>query len=110
MGATRLIKTSMRIQQYQGEDVHIIVECNLSTKGMSVGGVNTMSKIWPMRKSELQRDISTILTTNSRAGCERAELPRPRPYHLPDHQARLVSSCLYSRERNTEMRIFWIAR
>lgn len=83
-----------------------MVECNLSTKGMSVGGVKTMSNICPMRKSELQRDISTILTTNSRAVCDRAEVPRPRPYHLPDHHARFVSSCLYSRERNTEMRNF----
>lgn len=65
-----------------------------------------ISKIWPSKKSELHRDISTILTMYSRAGCERADDPSPTPYHFPDHQARLVSSCLYSRERNTAIKIF----
>ena len=87
-----------------------MVECNLSTKGMKMGGVTIMSRMCPSKKSELHRDISTILTMNSRAGCDSADDPRPTPYHLPDHHALLVSSCLYSLERNTEMRIFWTAR
>jgi len=69
-----------------------------------------MRRKWPNRKSEPQSDISTILTMNSRAGCDIAELPRPRPYHLPVHQARLVSSCLNSRVRKTAIRNFWIVR
>ena len=63
-----------------------------------------------MRKSELQRESSMIFTMNSRAGCDIACDPRPRPYHLPVHHARFVSSCLNSRERKTEMRTLWIAR
>lgn len=39
----------------------------------------------------------------SRAGCVQAEVPIPRPYHLPVHQARLTSSCLYSLEMPIEM-------
>lgn len=70
-----------------------------------MGGVKMKSKKCPVRKSELQSDSSMVFTMNSRAGCDMACAPRPRPYHLPDHQARFVSSCLNSRERKTEMRI-----
>lgn len=63
----------------------------------------------PMRRSELQRESSMILTTNSRAGCDIAWAPSPRPYHRPVHHALLVSSCLNSRDKNTAMRILCIA-
>ena len=91
-------------------DLQSIVECKVFAYGIKTGGVRMMRRKWPSRKSEPQRDISTILTINSRAGCDIAELPRPRPYHLPVHQARLVSSCLNSRVRNTAMKNFWIVR
>ena len=67
-------------------------------------------RMWHVRKSELHNDNSMILTMNSRAGCDIAYVPRPRPYHLPVHHARFVSSCLNSRDRNTEMRTLWTAR
>ena len=77
---------------------------------MNIGTVITMSRRCASKKSDVQSDISTIFTTNSRAGCENADEPSPRPYHLPDHHAGFVSSCLSSRERKTEIKIFWIAR
>ena len=83
-----------------------IVECSLSKKGIKVGGVKIIKRRWPSRKSEDHSDISTIFTMNSRAGWDIAEAPRPRPYHLPVHHARLVSSCLNSRVKKTAMRIF----
>ena len=86
------------------------IECRRSTYGTSSAGVSMIKRKWPMRKSELHRESSMILTMNSRAGCDNACEPRPRPYHLPVHHARLVSSCLNSRERNTEIRTLWIAR
>lgn len=68
---------------------------------------------WAIKKSDVQSDSSTILTMNSRAGCDMTWLPSPRPYHFPVHHARLVSSCLNSRERNTDIRTLfnalWIA-
>ena len=73
---------------------------------MNIGGVMIIRRRCASKKSDVQRDISTILTTNSRAGCENADDPRPRPYHFPDHQALFVSSCFNSRDRNTEIRIF----
>ena len=45
-----------------------IVECSLSKKGIKVGGVKIIKRIWPSRKSEDHSDISTIFTMNSRAG------------------------------------------
>lgn len=89
---------------------HSIVECSLSMNGTNIGAVMMMSSTCPSKKSEVHNDISTILTTYSRAGCERAEEPRPRPYHFPDHHAMFVSSDLNSRDRKTAMRIFWTAR
>jgi hypothetical protein len=77
---------------------------------MRIGGVRIINKKWAMMKSELHSDISTIFTIYSLAGWEMAEFPRPLPYHLPVHQARLVSSCLYSLVRKTEIKIFWMAR
>ena len=87
-----------------------IIECRRSMYGITIGGVKMNIKMWPMRKSELQSDSSMIFTTNSRAGCDIACAPKPRPYHLPVHHARFVSSCLNSRERKTEMRILLTAR
>ena len=78
--------------------------------GSSSGTVKIMSNRCASRKSDVHSDISTIFTMNSRAGWDIAEVPSPRPYHLPVHHARFVSSCLYSRVRNTAMRIFWIPR
>jgi len=94
----------------EGRSQNNIVEWSLSMNGIKMGGVKSINKKWPSKKSELHSDISTILTINSRAGCDIADVPRPLPYHLPVHQARLVSSCLYSRVKNTAIRIFWIAR
>lgn len=68
------------------------------------------SRKWPSKRSELQRDNSIIFTTNSRAGCDITWEPRPRPYHRPVHHARLVSSCLNSRDKNTAIRTLWTAR
>jgi len=87
-----------------------MVECRLLAKGMRVGGVKTIRRMCANRKSDDQSDISTILTMNSRAGCENAELPKLRPYHLPVHHALFVSSCLNSRVRKTEMKNLTIAR
>jgi hypothetical protein len=78
--------------------------------GIKVNGVNMIKRICAKRKSDVHNDISTILTMNSRAGCDMAEFPSPRPYHFPVHQARFVSSCLNSRVRNTAMRNFCKAR
>lgn len=78
--------------------------------GINSGGVSMNRRKWPMRMSELQSDSSMIFTMNSRAGCDSACEPSPRPYHLPVHHARLVSSCLNSRERKTEMRTLCTAR
>jgi hypothetical protein len=64
----------------------------------------------PRRRSELHSDSSMILTTNSRAGWDIAWAPRPRPYHFPVHHARLVSSCLNSRDKKTAIRILFTAR
>lgn len=86
--------------------LHSIVECSLSINGIKIGGVKIIKRKCPSKKSELQSDISTIFTRNSRAGCDIAEVPIPRPYHLPVHHARFVSSCLYSRVKNTEIMIF----
>ena len=71
-----------------------------------MGGVKIMRRMCPSRKSELHRVISTIFTMNSRAGCDIAEEPNPRPYHFPVHHALFVSSCLNSRVKKTEIRIF----
>lgn len=87
-------------------DLHIMVECALSIKGIRVGGARRIKRMCASKKSELHKDISTILTTYSRAGCDKAELPRPLPYHFPDHHARFVSSVFSSRERKTEINIF----
>lgn len=80
--------------------------CSLSKKGIKVGGVKIIKRTWPSKKSDDHNDISTIFTMNSRAGCDMAEAPRPRPYHLPVHHARLVSSCLNSRDKKTAIKIF----
>jgi len=64
----------------------------------------------PNRKSPLHRDSSMILTANSRNGWDIMEAPSPRPYHLPVHHALLVSSCLYSRDKNTDMKTLLSAR
>jgi hypothetical protein len=92
------------------KDLQSIVEWSLSMKGMKIGGVMMIRRMWPSKKSELQRAISTILTIYSRAGCEKADEPSLRPYQTPDHQAILVSSDLNSRDKNTAIRIFWMAR
>ena len=92
--------------EYNERDIHSIIECKEFTYGIRIGGVRITSKRCPSKKSELQSDISTTLTMNSLAGWDMAELPSPRPYHLPVHQARLVSSCLNSRVRKTAIRIF----
>ena len=86
-----------------------IVECIRSTKGMTNGGVRMNSKIWARIKSDVHSDISTIFTMNSRAGCDIADEPSLRPDHLPVHHAKLVSSCLNSRDRKTAMKIFMTA-
>jgi len=78
--------------------------------GIKIGGVKIIKRKCPSKKSEVHNDISTILTMNSRAGWDIAEVPRPLPYHLPVHHARFVSSCLYSRVKKPAIKIFWIAR
>lgn len=83
-----------------------MVEWTRSKNGIKSGTVNMNNNKCPVMKSELHKDISTIFTMNSRAGCKRALLPKPRPYHLPDHHARFVSSCCISLDRKTEMSIF----
>ncbi len=78
--------------------------------GIKIGGVIMNSSRCPSMKSELHKDISTILTMNSLAGWDMAWLPKPRPYHFPDHHAILVSSCLNSLDRKTAIKNFWTAR
>ena len=90
--------------------VHSMVACKRSMNGINKGGVSTNKRRCPRMKSELHRDISTIFTMNSRAGCDIALFPRPRPYHFPDHQALFVSSCCNSRDKNTDINIFVTAR
>ena len=100
----------------------------MSIPGMRQGTVRKKRRKCPQRKSAAKSDISTILTMNSRAGCDQAADPSPRPYpdfatrqspfarekrnnvHLPDHQARFVSSCLNSRERKSEMATLKMSR
>lgn len=86
--------------------LHNIVECRRSMKGMNNGGVKMNNRRCASRKSELHKDISTILTTNSRAGWDIALFPSPLPYHLPVHQALFVSSCCNSLDKKTEIKIF----
>jgi hypothetical protein len=81
-----------------------------SMKGTRTGIVSMNRRKCPMSRSELHSESSMILTMNSRAGCEMAWLPSPRPYHRPVHHAWFVSSCLNSRDRNTEIRILCTAR
>lgn len=69
-----------------------------------------MSRKCPDKKSLLHKESSMIFTTNSRAGCDMTCVPKPRPCHLPVHQALFVSSCLNSRVRNTAMRNLCTAR
>lgn len=91
-------------------DVQRIVAWKRSKYGIRTGGVNMNSNKCPMRRSELHKDSSMILTTNSRAGCDIAWAPSPRPYQRPVHHALLVSSCLNSRDRKTAIRALKIAR
>src|SRR5882757_5999519 len=109
-GRSQTIQPSVRNQKkasiQEKRDIHSIIECKEFTYGIRIGGVKMMSNRCPSKKSELHSDISTTLTMNSLAGWDMAELPSPRPYHLPVHQARLVSSCLNSRVRKTPIRIF----
>ena len=103
---------TIQLNQQQGRDESLcfnsqsIVECNWLANGMRMGGVKMIRRMWPSRKSDPQSDISTIFTMNSRAGWDIADVPKPLPYHLPVHQARFVSSCLYSRVRKTAIKIF----
>lgn len=60
-----------------------IVECKVSTPGIKQGMVRTNNKKCPQRKSAAKSDISTNLTMNSLAGCEKACDPSPLPYHRP---------------------------
>lgn len=110
MAGARLVTPSALLLTYIKMHLHSIVECSRLMKGMRMGGVKIMRRMCPSRKSELHRVISTIFTMNSRAGCDIAEEPNPRPYHFPVHHALFVSSCLNSRVKKTEIRIFWIAR
>lgn len=110
VGARLFMNLNSEKRGQMGGDIHSMVECKLFAYGIRIGGVKMISRTWPSRKSEPQSDISTILTMNSRAGCDMAELPNPRPYHLPVHHARFVSSCLNSRVKKTAIRIFWTVR
>lgn len=87
-------------------DSQSIIEWILSTNGMNNGGVIMNNRICARMKSDVQSDISTILTMNSRAGCAIADEPNLRPCHLPVHHAKFVSSCLNSRDKKTAMKIF----
>lgn len=109
MVVAKLRQVSMYIRKIK-IGLQSIVEWALSMYGIKIGGVKMNSKMCPRRKSDDHKDISTILTTNSRAGWDMTWDPSPRPYHLPVHQALLVSSCLNSRERKTEIKILLIAR
>ena len=91
-------------------DVQRIIAWKRSKYGIRIGGVNMNSNKCPMRRSELHKDSSIILTTNSRAGCDIAWAPSPRPYQRPVHHALLVSSCLNSRDRKTAISVLNKAR
>ena len=80
-----------------------------SIYGTSRGIASMKRRKCPIRISELYNENSITFTMNSRAGWLIACAPSPRPYHLPVHHARFVSSCLNSRERKTEIKILWIA-
>lgn len=123
MGGARLDDVSSVLPQ-RG-DVQSMVECRMSMPGTRHGIVRKKRRKCPQRKSAAKSDISTILTRNSRAGCEKADEPSPRPYpagvsttrgtgggnsHRPVHHARFVSSCLNSRERKTAIMILNTAR
>ena len=106
----KIIHEKAALKKKHKENSQSIVACRRSTYGINKGGVSVKSKKCPSKMSELQNDNSIILTTNSRAGWEIACEPRPRPYQRPVHHARIVSSCLNSRDRKTEMRILWTSR
>lgn len=53
---------------FEGRNQKSIVACKRSANGAKSGGDIMNNNRCPSKKSELQRDISTILTMNSRAG------------------------------------------
>ena len=114
-----MVEATLNNSQYRGSSgterqiLQSIVECRRSLKGMKSGGLIINMRRCPRMKSEVHKDISTILTINSRAGWDIAYEPSPRPCQRPVHHARFDSSCCSSRERKTEIRNFmtalWIA-
>lgn len=110
MAEARLGIYQQGVRNQRRVNLHNNVAWKRSIYGIRIGGVIMKSRKWPRSRSELQRDSSIILTTNSRAGWEIAWLPSPRPYQRPVHHARFVSSCLNSRDKHTEIKTLWMAR